>query len=379
MKFIVNSQALSKRLQSISGVISNNNTVPIVSCFLFHQEQGTLTVRATDLDTTLVLKMEVEAPASEDVSDVAVPSKLILDILKSLDDVPLTFSVDSNNYSIEMTSGEGKYRLAGQNPELFPAMPVVENTVAVTIPGSALVSAINKTIFATSNDEMRQQMNGIYCQLTPDGATFVATDAHKLVRYKRSDVKSDESTDFIFPKKPISLVKKILDGRYEDSDITMEYNSTNVFFSFDNFFISCRLVDGKYPNFEAAIPKDNPNKLTLDRISFANALRRVKLFANQSTSQVRLILSEQELVISAEDLEFSNDAREKMPCEYSGEPMEIGFNANFLLEMITNISTEHILFELSQPSRAGIIFPVNTDEETTENLLMLVMPVMLAN
>ena len=379
MKFIVNSQVLYKQLQSISGVITTSNTVPIISCFHFHLETGELTVRATDLETTLVVKIEVETSSMEGLSEVAVPSKLLLDILKSLDDVPLTFNVDNNNYSIEITSGEGKYRLAGMNADVYPAMPQMDDTVRVVISSSAMVSAINKTVFAASNDEMRQQMTGIFCQLTPDGATFVATDAHKLVRYKRDDVKSDESTDFIFPRKPITLLKKILEGLHEEFDITLDYNRTNVSFTFGNFYAACRLVDGKYPNYEAAIPKENPNKLTIDRISFINTLRRVRLFANQSTSQVRLSISEHELVISAEDVEFANDAHEKIPCDYSGEKMDIGFNANFLLEMVTNLDTEHILIELSSPSRAGIIFPITGEESSNENILMLVMPVMLAN
>ncbi len=378
MKFIVNSQVLHRQLSSISGIITNSNTVPIISCFLFHVEDGQLTVRATDLETTLVVKLDVETASLDGINEVAIQSKLLLDILKSLDDVPLTFTVDDTTFAIELTHSAGKYSLAGMDASVFPAMPQVADTVSVTMPASALVSAINKTVFAASNDEMRQQMTGIFCQLSPEGATFVATDAHKLVRYKRADVKADEQAEFIFPKKPITLVKKIMEGRHEEFDVTLNYNRTNATFAFDNVFIACRLVDGKYPNFEAAIPKENPNKLTVDRVSFLNTLRRVGLFANQSTNQVRLSLNDNELVISAEDLEFSNNAQEKMPCDYKGDKMDIGFNSRFLIEMLSNLDTEHVLIEMSQPSRAGIIFPV-TDEETAENILMLVMPVMLAN
>ncbi|MBO4589068.1 MAG: DNA polymerase III subunit beta [Bacteroidales bacterium] len=379
MKFIVNSQALYKQLQSISGIITNSNTVPIISCFHFQLEDGKLTVRATDLETTLVVTLDVETASLDGLSQVAIQSKLLLDILKSLDDVPLTFTVDDTTYAIELTHSAGKYSLAGMDASVFPAMPQVEGTVSVSMPASALVSAINKTVFAASNDEMRQQMTGIFCQLSPEGATFVATDAHKLVRYKRSDVKADEQAEFIFPKKPITLVKKILEARREEFDVTLSYNRTNATFAFDNVFIACRLVDGKYPNFEAAIPKENPNKLTIDRVSFLNTLRRVGLFANQSTCQVRLSLAENEIVVSAEDIEFSNNAQEKLPCDYKGDTMDIGFNSRFLIEMLTNLDTEHILIEMSQPSRAGIIFPVNDGEDTSENILMLVMPVMLAN
>lgn len=380
MKFIINSQLFAKQLQAMSGVLTNNNTVPIINCFHFKLEENTLSVKATDLETTLIAKIELESARVEGIDEVAVPSKILLDTLKTLDDVPLTFSVDASNYAIEIVSGEGKYRLAGQSADTFPATPVIEDTVKTVLPASVLVNAINKTAFAASTDEMRQQMAGIYMKLTPENLTVVATDAHKLVRYRRNDIHSDEAVDFILPRKPISLIKNILSSHKEDCDVVMEYNSTNVSFSFDNFYAVCRLVDGKYPNIEAAIPKENPNKLTVDRVSFLNTLRRVSLFASLSTHQVRLTIGERDLYVSAEDIEFSNNAKEKMPCEYEGDPMEIGFNAKFLMEMVNNLDTENILIEMSHPSRAGILFPVNNgDEAQNEDILMLVMPVMLAN
>ncbi len=379
MKFITNSLLLFKQIQSISGVITNNNTVPIINCFLFHLDENLLTIRATDLETTLVTKIEVESGRLEGLSDVAVPSKLLIDILKSLDDVPLTFSVDDDTYGINITSGYGKYRLAGNNPETFPATPEIHDAESITVSSGALVTAINRTSFATSTDEMRRQMCGIFCDISPECTTFVATDAHMLVRYRRTDIHSDNPANFILPRKPIAMLRNILAAQKSELDVKVEYNNTNVFFTFDNFFIICRLVDGKYPNYDAAIPKENPNKLTVDHDSFLNTLRRVGLFANQSTHQVRLSIQESELVVSAEDLEFSNDAREKLPCQYEGEPMEIGFNAKFLAEMVSNIETEQILIELSHPSRAGIIFPVDEKGNSPEDILMLVMPVMLAN
>jgi DNA polymerase-3 subunit beta len=301
-----------------------------------------------------------------------------LDILKSFSDVPLNFSVNPDNYMIDIVVGDGKYRLAGQNPETYPVLRQAENTTKITLPASVLVNAISKTSFATSNDEMRQQMSGIYCEMNSESLTFVGTDAHKLVRYRRFDVSSEENSSFILPKKPIGMLKNIILLNKEDVDVVVEYNSTNVFFSFDNYFVACRLVDGKYPNYEAAIPKDNPNKLVMNRTEFLTSLRRVSIFANQSTLQVRLLCTEKELIISAEDIENSNDAKEKIPCEYEGERMEIGFNAKFLTEMVSNIDTENVMMELAHPSRAGILFPVNEDEETKENILMLVMPVMLS-
>lgn len=380
MRFIINSQLFLKHLSALNSVISNNNTVPIIACFHLHLEDNILTIKATDLETTMVTRIELENARVEGIDTIAVPAKLLLDMLKSLDDVPINFAVDPENYSIEISSGEGKYSLAGQNAETFPAMPEMKDTVQTSMPASVLVNAINKTAFAASTDEMRQQMSGIFCEMTPENVTFVATDAHKLVRYRRNDIHSDESVNFILPRKPILQVKNILGANKEDFDVTIDYNNTNVFFSFDNFLIICRLVDGKYPNYEAAIPKNNPNKLTIDRQTFLNTLRRVSLFANQSTHQVRLSIKERELEISSEDLEFSNKAHETIPCSYDGEPMEIGFNAKFLSEMITNLDTEQVLMEMSHPSRAGILFPItNGDEAKDEDILMLVMPVMLAN
>ncbi len=381
MKFIVNSQQLLKQLQSLSGVLTSNNTMPIIGCFHFHLEEKKLTVKTTDLNTTLIASIEVETSRMEQAEEVAIPSKMLLDILKTFDDVPLTFDVDQSNYSIAIASGQGEYKLAGMDAATYPSMPVAESTNTVVLGSTALVEAINKTVFATSNDEMHQQMSGIFCEMTPDGITFVATDAHKLVRYRRRDVHSDESTNFILPKKPIIIVKNILAARKDDTEVSVAYNNTNLFITFDNFYIVCRLVDGRYPNYEAAIPKNNPNKLILDRQSFLNTLRRVSIFASEATRQVRLSINADKIEISAEDIEFSNNAHETIPCNYEGDPMDIGFNAKFLTEMLTNLDSEQVLIELSHPSRAGIIFPYYNEEkeDKTDDILMLVMPVMLAN
>lgn len=381
MKFIVNSQLIYRHLQALNGVITNNNTVPIISCFLFHLENGMLTIKATDLSTTLVTKIEVETGNITGANEVAVPSKLLLDIMKLWDDVPLNFEVNEENFAIKISSGEGHYNLAGLNPETYPITPSSDGTNKLDMASTTIVNAITKTAFAAnSEDELHPAMSGIYCELGPEGICFVATDAHKLVRYRRNDVTSDDDASFIFPCKPLVMVKNILASYKENIDVAIEYNSTNIFFTFDNFFIACRLIDAKYPNYSAAIPQQNPNKLTLDRVSFLNALRRVALFANKSTNQVRLSIEDHELGISAEDIELSNNAQEKIPCAYQGEPMEIGFNAKFLTEMVSNLETESILVELSHPSRAGIFFPIHEGEENTaEDILMLVMPVMLAN
>lgn len=380
MKFITNSLLFSKQIQSLSGVLTNSNTIPIINCFHFHLDEGVLTIRATDMETTLVTKMDVESGPVSGLTDLAVPSKLLLEIVKNLEDMPLTFSVDDNTYGINIASGEGKYRLAGKNAETFPVMPEAKDTANITMSSTSLARAIGKTAFAASNDEVRPQMTGIFCDLKEDNITFVATDAHKLVRYRNTGVHSDTDVSFILPRKPVTMLRTILASRKDDQDVSIEYNKTNVFFTFENFYIVCRLIDGQYPNYDAAIPKDNPNKMTVDRESFLNTLRRVGLFANQASHQIRLSISEHELNVSTEDHETSNDASEKLPCQYDGEPMEIGFNAKFLTEMVSNIETEQIIMELSHPSRAGIIFPVKEEnDDDTENILMLVMPVMLAN
>lgn len=380
MKFIVNSQQLLRQLQSLGGVLSSNNTMPIIACYHFHLEENRLTVKTTDLSTTLMATLDVETGHIDKPEEVAIPSKMLLDVMKTFDDVPITFDVDPSTHSISLQSGDGEYSLAGMDADTFPTMPAAEPTGNVIISSTALVEAINKTIFAASSDDMHPQMAGIFCEMNPEGITFVATDAHKLVRYRRTDVSCEQPTSFILPKKPISVVRNILASRKEEEDVHIEYNNTNIFITFDNFYIVCRLVDGRYPNYEAAIPKDNPRRLILDRLSFLNTLRRVSIFASEATRQVRLSIAADKLTISAEDLELSNNAHETIPCQYEGEPMDIGFNAKFLTEMISNLASEQVLVELSHPSRAGIIFPYNEDgEEKNDDILMLVMPVMLAN
>ncbi len=381
MKFIVNSQQLLRQLQSLGGVLTSNNTMPIIACYHFHLEENRLTVKTTDLSTTLVATLDVETGRMEQAEEVAIPSKMLLDVMKTFDDVPITFDVDPSTHSISLQSGDGEYSLAGLDADTFPTMPAAEATGSITISSSALVEATGKTIFAASNDDMHPQMSGIFCDMNPDGITFVATDAHKLVRYRRNDVHCEQPASFILPKKPISVVRNILASRKEESEVRIEYNSTNIFITFDNFYIVCRLVDGRYPNYEAAIPKDNPRKLIVDRLSFLNTLRRVSIFASEATRQVRLSISADHLDISAEDLDFSNKAHENIPCQYEGEPMDIGFNAKFLTEMISNLDTAQVLIEMSHPSRAGIIFPYaeEVEENKKDDILMLVMPVMLAN
>lgn len=382
MKFIVNSQNLLKHLQLVGGVFTGNNNVQIINCFHLHLDNGLLTIKATDLQTTLISKIEVESNLSDGNNEVAVPARILLDILKNLSDAPLTMDVDKSRTSIEIRSGEGVFHMSCMDADTFPATPVASDTTSIEIPSDGLLYALDKTIFAASTDDTRPQMTGILCDITPEHTTFVATDAHKLVRYRRLDVKADDPASFILPKKPISIVKNMLLSRKEDSLVKLDYNKTNIFLTFDNFHVICRLIDGRYPNYEAAIPKENPNRMTIDRLSFLGALRRVKIFANEATRQICLNIDKTEITLIAENDVVANHGTDKVPCQYEGEPIRIGFNANFLTEMVNNLETEEIVMELSTPSRAGILLPQPNEEqegEPKDSLLMLVMPVMLAN
>jgi DNA polymerase III subunit beta len=372
MKFIINSQALLRKLQLLNGVINSNNTLPILDDFLFDLEDNTLKITATDLETTLV--MTLEPSMSDEPGKVTIPAKLLLDFLKYLPDAPITFTIDPNTLGIEILSSEGKYKLTGHNAEDYPELPVLSETLEFDLASGILADGITKTVFATGNDELRPAMGGVFFDIMPDYLTFVATDAHKLVRYRRNDAKPGVSASFIIPRKPLNVLKNLLLS--EDTTIKVEYNVTNAAFSYDGVKLYSRLIEGRYPAYEAVIPKDNPNHLTVDRSLFISSVKRLSPFANQSTHQVRLRISGQELLMNAEDIDYSNEGVERLQCSYSGEDMEIGFNSRFLLEMVSNLESPEILFQLSGPTRAGIIVPANSDNQD-EDILMLVMPVML--
>jgi len=371
MNFVVSSTKLLKHLQVISGVLNSSNALPILDNFLIEISPEELVISASDLETTLTIKVEAQ---SNESGSIAIPAKMLLDALKTFPDQPLTFTINPNDYQIEISSDFGKYKLSGYNADEYPKTPKVEDAKNVTLNADILSRAITKTLFATGNDELRPVMSGIYFDFTEEGLTFVATDAHKLVRYKRSDVKASGASSFIVPKKPLNLLKNIVSNTAED--VKVEYNESNAIFEFERVKLVCRLIDGKYPNYEAVIPKENPNKLTISRLDLQNSIKRVSIFANKTTHQVRLKVSGSELAISAEDLDFSNAANERLNCSYAGEDMEIGFNSRFINEMLSNVESENIVLEMSQPNRAGIIVPEVKDLEE-EDVLMLVMPVML--
>lgn len=372
MKFIVSSSYLLKQLQVLGSVINSNNTLPILDNFLFELSQNKLIVSASDLETTMSATLDIESDSN---GSVAVPAKLLLEILKTFPEQPLTFSV-GENATIEISSNSGKYAVAFADGNEFPKAYVIDNPSVTVIPADILATAVSKTIFAAGNDDLRPVMSGVFFQFSTESLTFVATDAHKLVKYARTDVKSNQVAEFIMPKKPLTILKGILGA--SETDVRIEYNDSNATFSFDNYVLTCRLIDGKYPNYEAVIPKENPNKLVIDRIQFLNSVRRVAIFSNKTTHQIRLKIAGAELNISAEDIDYSNKAEERLTCDYQGEDIQIGFNSRFLLEMLNNLQSDMIMLEMSLPNRAGILTPAD-GLDAGESVTMLVMPVMLNN
>lgn len=374
MNFAVSSTTLLKHLQTVSGVLTSSNTLPILDNFLFEISGNTLHISASDIETTMNTSLEVE---SNQGGVICIPANLLLDILKNLPDQPLTFTIDTTDYGIEIAYSNGRSKMVGYEGEDFPKVKKIENTEKTIVNAAVLSEAINKTLFATSTDDLRPVMGGVFCQFTPEDMIFVATDAHKLVRYKRNDSTATGNISFILPKKALTILKNNL-GSDDESEVTIEYNDNNAIFNFGNNELICRLIDGKYPNYDAVIPRENPNVLTVDRNSFLNSIKRVSIFANKTTRQVQLKITGSELTVSAEDLDFSNAAKERLTCNYDGVDMEIGFNSRFLIEMLNNINSDEIKLMMSQPNRAGIIVPAEQSNEHTD-ILMLVMPVMINN
>jgi len=374
MKFVVSSTELLSHLASISKVINSKNTLPILDNYLFLLEDNRLTVTASDLESTLITSLELENTSGTGL--IAVPAKIMNDTLKEFPEQPLTFQMDPETFAIDIFSQNGKFSIVGQNGDDFPQQPILNESVASTINVNhgVLLSGINKTLFATADDELRPVMNGIFIELTTEDMKFVASDAHKLVRYKRFDAKSEKNASFILPKKPASLLKSLLPK--EDFDVKLEFDEKNAFFTLSNYKLICRLVEGNYPSYNSVIPQNNPNKLVIDRVEFYNTIRRVSVFSNQASNLVRLKLTENQLVVSAQDIDFSISAVERLNCQYEGEDMEIGFKSTFLQEILSNLSATDIKVELSDPTRAGLLLPAENENED-ENVLMLLMPMMI--
>ncbi len=374
MKFVVSSTDLLDHLQAVSRVISSKNTLPILDNFLFRLDGNELEITASDLESTLITKMTLEN--ASDSGSIAVPARILTDTLKEFPEQPLTFEIDNEKLSLVINSENGKFTVVGQNAADFPQMPSIKQDQKATIevPAEVLYSGINKTLFATADDELRPVMNGVYVELATDNLTFVASDAHKLVRYKRTDAKADTDSSFILPKKPASLLKNVLPK--EENPVTIEFDDKNAFFSMTEYKLICRLVEGNYPSYNSVIPTDNPNKLSIDRVEFYNTLKRVSVYSNQASNLVKLALTGNQITVSAQDIDFSISAYERLNCQYEGEDMEIGFKSTFLIEILSNLSSTDVIVELSDPTRAGIMLPAVSENEA-EDVLMLLMPMMI--
>jgi DNA polymerase-3 subunit beta len=374
MKFVVSSTELLGHLQAISRVISSKNTLPILDNFLFNLSGNNLEITASDLESTLITRMKLENTEGDGM--IALSARILLESLKEFSAQPLTFEIDLDTMAVVISSENGKFNVVGQNGIDFPALPVIKknNKFNFTINADVMLAGINKTLFATADDELRPVMGGIFIEASPEQITFVASDAHKLVRYQRTDARAEDNASFILPKKPASLLRNILPR--EEGPFTVEFDDKNAFFNLNDYKVVCRLVEGNYPNYNSVIPKNNPRKITIDRVEFYNTLKRVSVFSNQASNLVKLQLKGNQVMVSAQDIDFSISAYERVKCQYEGEEIEIGFKSVFLLEILANIASQDVMIELADPTRAGLFLPAET-ENKSEDLLMLLMPMMI--
>lgn len=374
MKCIIANDVLLKHLQSISGVVSSSSSLPILETFLFELEQNVLYITASDMETSIRVSLPVSI--TDKPGKIAIPAKLLIETLKTFPSIPISISVTKTDTppEISISAGEGTYKFTGYDPEDFPKHIQVTSSQKVSIEGDVIANAISKTIFATINDMLRPAMTGIYWDFRENQANFVSTDAHRLVRYRKNNINIEQPFSFILPKKSSNILKNILSS-HNNPTVTLEFNNTNASFSFDNFHIICRLIDHKYPNYEAVIPSNNPNKLIISRADFITSLKRAILYSNQTTYLVKFSLKGQTMTLKAEDIDFANMAEEKIACTYDGEDIEIGFNAKFIIEMLQHINDESVTFTFSDPRRAALIQPTQPENDN-EDLLMLLMPVM---
>ena len=371
MKFIVSSTGLYSHLQAIGRVINSKNSLPILDCFLMELIDGTLSITASDSETTLATSIEVNE--SEINGRFAVNAKTILDALKEIPEQPLAFEV-GDNMELVVKYQNGKYNFMAQNADEYPQTPLMGgNSVYVSMEAQTLMNGINRSLFATADDELRPVMNGIYFDITTEDITFVASDGHKLVRNKTYKAKGTEKAAFILPKKPATLLKNLLPK--ETGDVQISFDDRNAVFTLDQYTLTCRLIEGRYPNYNSVIPQNNPHRATIDRIAFISALKRVSVFSNAASSLIKLRLEMNNIQISGQDIDFSTSAEETMMCQYEGAPMSIGFKSTFLIDILNNMSSQEVVIELADPSRAGVIVPI--EQEAEEDLLMLLMPMML--
>ena len=372
MRFDVSSTALSSRLQSVSKVIASKNSLPILDNFLFSLEGDTLTITAADAETRLVSSVQVMNAQGSGVF--ALSAKNILDPLKELPEQPLTFDINDNNLEIFIYFQNGKYNFIGTKGDTYPQQkPLNATAISISLDSKTLLNGINRSLFATADDELRPVMNGVYFDIQTDSLTFVASDGRKLVRLRNFSVKAPERASFILPKKPANLLKTIL--AKDEGMVNVKFDENNAYLICENFEMVCRLIEGRYPNYNSVIPQENPYKVIIDRISFLNALKRVSVFSNQASSLVKLHLKDNLMTVSAQDIDFSTSAEERIVCQFEGTELNIGFKATYLIEILGNIGSEEVILELADPTRAGLLVPAENAEN--EDLLMLLMPMML--
>ena len=372
MKFTVSSSALLSLLATTGKVISNKNQLPILDYFLFELRDGRLKVTASDLETTLIGSIEVENVEQEGI--IAAPARLMLDSLKEFPEMPLTIEVNDSTWEIKINWNSGASSIPGVSGMSYPALPALaEDKKEIEFDVDTLVAGINKTIFATADDELRPVMNGVFINIQPDVTTFVGTDAHKLVRYT-AEQQSEVAASFILPKKPANLLKNVL--LKEDDAIKVSFDSKNVIFELTSHTLVCRLIEGNYPNYNAVIPAANPNKVLIDRIELLNGIKRVAVCSNQATNLIRMDVAANTVNLTAQDLDFSVSAKESLSCSYDGEPITIGFKSTFLVEILANTETPTVQIELADSTRAGVFKPVYDDKQSSDTL-MLLMPMMI--
>lgn len=372
MRFNVSSTGLCARLQTISRVQSSKNALPILDCILFELSDGQLKMVSSDSETTITTAIEVTDVEGE--GKFAIESKQLINSLKEISEQPISFFINQDSYAIEINYQNGKYNLVGMNGYEYPVPSGVDGSVrSISIDSQIMFNGINRSLFAAADDELRPQMNGVYFDMQPESITFVASDGHKLVRNRVFSVHSPEPSAFILPKKPSLLLKAILPK--ESGEASVRFDDRNAEIELENYTISCRLIEGRYPNYNSVVPTDNPFRVTVDRMSFISALRRVSVFASQSSSLIKLHVESNTLTVSAQDIDFSTSAEEHIVCEYDGSPMSIGFNGPFLIDVLNSMTSTDIILELADPSRAGVIMPA--DQGDDEDLIMLLMPMML--
>lgn len=372
MRFTLSSSVLNSQLQTLSRVINSKNSLPILDCILFEVGDGKLTLTASDKENVMTVVLALDS--CEGSGAFALPKNMIIDAVKELPEQPLTFDVNEATLALTITYQNGMYQFVAQGADEFPkAKELGDNATSLTISVQILSENITRSLFATAQDELRPVMNGIYFDLTPDCLAIVASDGHKLVRNRNFSIKSDEPSAFVLPSKPAALLKLMMGKAAGDAQIS--YDSNNARFVIADSTLTCRLIEGRYPNYNSVIPKDNPNRLTIDRKALIGALRRVQPFASESTLSVRLHIEGSKLVVSSEDVDFAKTAKESISCDYEGKPMDIGFKCPSLVEILSNIECDEVTLALADPSRAGVIVPATQPDE--EEVLMLIMPMLL--